>query len=203
MRCAVPGFEDSPWARLAAPASQGLRNPNVRRGNAATDISVIRGDTDQKGQAKGKTNMETDKERDPDKPTVRRKFETPVRWLLGRQLLSAAKFIALFSLFSAKIDPRDWMQGNIIDLSGGLPSGEPGGPDEFWFDYLADSGDSQLSTYNVAYLCFNDLYGEPEKTKPLSFDKGKDDKAKLLPRGKFLIIGGDTAYHVADYITLS
>jgi hypothetical protein len=74
---------------------------------------------------------------------------------------------------------------------------------EFWFDYIADSGDGQAAVYNVAYLCLSDLWtvshstiGSPVRVTPQSGDLP-------LPRGQFLFVGGDTAYHIADYTSLS
>ena len=61
-------------------------------------------------------------------------------------------------------------------------------PDAFWFDYVADIGDGQLANYNLAYLLLGDA-----KVPGL---------AAPLPRGSFLLTGGDTAYHVADVETL-
>src|SRR5947207_3274489 len=73
---------------------------------------------------------------------------------------------------------------------------------EFWFDYIADSGDGQAAVYNVAYLCLSDLWtvsysttGSPVRVMPQPGDM-------LLPRGQFLFVGGDTAYHIADYTSL-
>jgi hypothetical protein len=82
---------------------------------------------------------------------------------------------------------------------------------EFWFDYISDTGDGMKATYSIAYLCLSDLYvnsldpsrlaaGAPART---CWTKAKDPAAtECLPRGAFLFIGGDTAYHVSDYLTL-
>ena len=78
---------------------------------------------------------------------------------------------------------------------------------EFWFDYIADSGDGQTGVYGVGCLCYSDLWlgknaaGETiVKFAPPA--KIEFDAATLLPRGSFLFVGGDTAYHVADYSTI-
>ena len=101
---------------------------------------------------------------------------------------------------------------------------------EFWFDYIADSGDGQMGVYNVACMCFSDLWIEknekgeefvgadvkfyPKKESGNSTNESNvkdgftDDEKKeieqfsLLPRGYFLFVGGDTAYHSANYETL-
>lgn len=141
-------------------------------------------------------------------------FERPVAWLLGRQLISSLKFILLFTAFKGKLDSRDWMETEVF------PARDPdrfwdredGGSDkEFWFDYIADSGDGQRAMYSVAFLCLSDLAVNTDSQigKPVEFvsetnpaDLSKQDKM-LLPRGSFLFIGGDTSYHIADYATLA
>lgn len=50
---------------------------------------------------------------------------------------------------------------------------------------------ARCPSYNIAYLCMRDLR---LVTK---------DGERLLPRGKFLFMGGDTADYVADYQTLA
>ncbi|HVE58944.1 MAG TPA: hypothetical protein VNB22_19125 [Pyrinomonadaceae bacterium] len=88
---------------------------------------------------------------------------------------------------------------------------------EFWFDYIADSGDGQMGVYGVGCMCFSDLWlkndkadpeaeSQPEKGDPaIEFappEKKDWDEYTLLPRGAFLFVGGDTAYHSANYATL-
>jgi hypothetical protein len=76
---------------------------------------------------------------------------------------------------------------------------------EFWFDYIADSGDGQVAVYDVAYLCFSDLWTQvnPGTGATVKFEHKKGEHEFLLPRGQFLFVGGDTAYHIADYTSLS
>jgi hypothetical protein len=78
-------------------------------------------------------------------------------------------------------------------------------PQEFWFDYIADSGDGQTGVYGVGCLCFSDLWIEKneigEDVKFMPPGQNEFNKTTLLPRGSFLF-GGDTAYHVADYSTI-
>lgn len=75
---------------------------------------------------------------------------------------------------------------------------------EFWFDYISDTGDGQMGVYSVACVCFSDLWLKSEdigaeiKLKPPENFNGET----LLSRGSFLFVGGDTAYHAADYTTL-
>src|SRR5882724_11041880 len=86
----------------------------------------------------------------PRKPTNRLAFRGPVSWLLSRQLLAGLKQIILAGTYGEQLDHKDWMRAEVhrpFETS----------TDEFWFDYIADSGDAQLPTYNVAYLTMSDL----------------------------------------------
>jgi hypothetical protein len=121
-------------------------------------------------------------------------FRSPVRWLFGRDLLVHLRSILVYGAFGEELDHRDWMTAEPIDLSGA--ECEEGG---FWFDYLADSGDGQLAMYDLACLLLGDLFLEtPDAGAAVSVNEGK----LRLPRGRFLFMGGDTAYHVADDATL-
>jgi hypothetical protein len=87
-------------------------------------------------------------------------------------------------------------------------------PQELWFDYLADMGDANDAMYAVAYACQTDLElavpdgaalptalpGEPRWRNATPRRAG--EPRGNLPRGAFLMIGGDSAYHVADAVTL-
>lgn len=130
-----------------------------------------------------------------------RKHEKPVAWLAGRDLLGGIKGILLYTAYGSKLDPRDWMSGNVVPF-------DSGGKEEFWFDFLADAGDGTKAMYSIAYMTMTDLWANAD-SEPLSED-GKQQIAfetgkgrERLPRGQFLIFGGDTAYHVADFLTIA
>jgi hypothetical protein len=76
--------------------------------------------------------------------------------------------------------------------------------EEFWFDFIADTGDGQISVYNVGYLCLSDVWtdNDPRPGSSVSFEQTAEHST-LLPRGQFLFVGGDTTYHIADYASLS
>ena len=44
----------------------------------------------------------------------KRKFEKPVSWLLGRQLIASLKSTLLYTAFGNKIDARDWMDAKLF-----------------------------------------------------------------------------------------
>ncbi|MCB1325870.1 MAG: metallophosphoesterase [Spirochaetales bacterium] len=61
---------------------------------------------------------------------------------------------------------------------------------EFYFDFLADTGDGWDSTYSVASLLARDR---------LRVRRLRDSThARFLPRGAFVVIGGDLVYPTAD-----
>ena len=83
---------------------------------------------------------------------------------------------------------------------------------EFWFDYLSDTGDGTKATYSIAYLCLSNLWMKARwESTPARQDASVqlehlkrigDEYPEPLPRGEFLLIGGDTSYHLSDYETL-
>jgi hypothetical protein len=148
-----------------------------------------------------------------------RKLEGPVAWLLGSQLIRSVKGILLYSAYGKKLDPRDWMTAKPASFDPEDPRELAGGVDRaqlaarlerqggFWFDYISDTGDGEFATYSIAYLCQSDLAVptiEPGALKagtpapPAHTGPG----GAVLPRGEFLFVGGDTAYHASDYMTL-
>lgn len=173
----------------------------------------------------------------PENPNAQpRKFEKPVPWLLGRQLIGSLKGILLYAAYGKKLDPRDWMQPMVYpdpDPSKALQAWRDeyqaahptdksvssegdevafwAGRKEFWFDYLADAGDGTRAMYSLAYLCLSNLWvGVPSDndelppsgdTRAVKFES-ETGFTRELPRGQFLFVGGDTAYHAADYMTL-
>lgn len=185
----------------------------------------------------------------PPKPAAKDDFQKPVSWLVGRDLIAGLKWIALFTAFKGKLDPRDWMTPRAFprfvapervlrswrtrndrnwrwrvthdtfwaeEQRRWEAERTPEQPqwfwqrhqgtaeEDFWFDYISDSGDGQLATYNVAYLCLSDLWvaRDPAIGSEVSL-RPSPERPTLLPRGQFLFVGGDTAYHIADYTSLS
>lgn len=177
-----------------------------------------------------------------------RKFEGPVAWLVGRQLLGSIKGILLYTAYGKKLDPRDWMLANVFPSTDRgealkawrqrrferesliaqqqVAAADPALLDqeaeywrkrgEFWFDYISDTGDGMRATYSIAYLSLGDLYVKSLDPARLMNERNEKDEqpvgtcahredgmTAVLPRGEFLFVGGDTAYHVSDYMTLA
>ncbi len=132
--------------------------------------------------------------RSPDDRSKRR-YRGPVRWLLGRDLFASLTTTLLKSVVGSRMDVRDWMHPAPDPWF--VTEGERKDADEFWFDYLADTGDGYRATYSIAYLCMSDLTPSSAQANGHPLPGGG-----ILPRGRFLFVGGDTSYHVADYNTL-
>jgi hypothetical protein len=138
-----------------------------------------------------------------------------VRWYGSSGLFRQLRRIARLSWEGDVIDARDWMQPNVLvyvkgEFSSQLDSarwkeGEPDHPEDraIWFDYVADTGDDWYATHDIAFLLHGDLWIEPGQglTPGASVDS-LGQGAPDLPRGKFLIFGGDTAYYVATAHTI-
>lgn len=162
------------------------------------------------------------REGDPAEIKKPKDFLPPVAWLFGRDYIAAFKWMLVYAAFKGKLDPRDWMNANVIPEAD--PRVDPGeswlswgeaardaAAGEFWFDYISDTGDGQKAVYSIAYLCMSDLAagGEPQLGDEIEF-VAQPDRARLeaegkqlLPRGTFLLVGGDTSYHIADYAALA
>jgi hypothetical protein len=119
---------------------------------------------------------------DPGRPQSMRPEETGFRarravpWLSPTLLAATGLRVVLADQFGAYLDKRE--------LQNALPAylhseGEDG--EELWFDYVADLGDGFNATYSVAYLL-----AQPELTVG----------GERLPRGRFLVMGGDQVYPV-------
>jgi hypothetical protein len=110
----------------------------------------------------------------------------PVRWLGPVLLAATGARVALAEQFGAYLDKRELQypfEKRLHDHGedGAESAGSAG--DEFWFDFVADTGDGFDATYSVAYLL-----GQPV----LDLD------GLRLPRGQALVMGGDQAYPTAS-----
>ncbi len=92
----------------------------------------------------------------------------PVKWLLGRQLISGLRWIAIYTFYGEKLDARDWMQPHVHNFRNKKFIRNDQGEECFWFDYIADTGDDNRATYSIACLCQSDLYLPDKKAAPSS-----------------------------------
>lgn len=134
--------------------------------------------------------------------TPPRSFKEPVAWLFGPQQIGSLKGVIMHTLYK-QLDLRDWMApGPPLEAATICADLDPAAP--FWFDYLADTGDGQAPTYAVAYLCSGDLVidGDGPTSVRVRAATEAPVQGELLPCGSVILVGGDTAYHIADDITL-
>jgi hypothetical protein len=105
-----------------------------------------------------------------------------VGWYDPRQLLNTGIQVLISHLIGVRFDTRreealaDAKQAELIDYSTTLSG-------DFWFDYMSDTGDGWDPTFHMASLV----------SKPALEVAGL-----TLPRGKFLLLGGDEVYPVAS-----
>jgi len=113
----------------------------------------------------------------------RRKKPGMTRWF-DFSVMAATRTRNTFStLLGSMIDTRRFnnIEGSDSDL---VFSYEDFRGEDFWFDYMADTGDGWNATYTMAYL--------------LSCDSITPRGAQSLPRGTFAMLGGDEVYPFAS-----
>jgi len=135
--------------------------------------------------------------------------EGPVDWALGKVFLETILKPIVYLVLPDRIDPRDWMSPQDVELKL-APSPTHSGTevDDYWFDFVADTGDSDVAAYSIGYLMHGDLAvadagrvgSDRPEPGPAVEVRTHDGPASpgVLPRGQFLFVGGDTAYPVAD-----
>jgi hypothetical protein len=153
----------------------------------------------------------------------------PTTWLLGSQVASRLKQL-LLSQIHRGFDIRDWMSApppnppSTRDEADAPPRPEPGDdPGPRWIDYVSDTGDAPRLVYQLAYLLQQDTLpieprGDGPEPRPFwrwprraqgttrapgNAGAGSPAAVHALPRGAVLVIGGDTAYPVADEPSLN
>jgi hypothetical protein len=141
----------------------------------------------------------------------------PVAWGLSKTLLASLTRTILFSLFPDRLDPRDWMTAKSRpavdprDLARAIADRGELDCREFWFDFVADTGDSTSATESVGYYIQGDLFvsdpdGGLDQPEPPYRDADvvtrQGPGRTRLPTGWFLLMGGDLAYAIADDPTI-
>jgi hypothetical protein len=112
-----------------------------------------------------------------------------VRWLSPQGLLATGTDVVLASLFGRFADKREF-EGSIKMGKRPPPSFDEGtkyDTEDFWIDYVADTGDGWRSTYGVAWaLC---------RPHTVIVDR---KETEIVP-GRILLMGGDEVYPSADF----
>lgn len=110
-----------------------------------------------------------------------------VNWFDPRQLLRTAVRVAISTVFGEFADRREFFaSARVIDWADFQDGGAydyRGGKGDFWFDFVADTGDGWASTFAVAsLLALPDLRVGEVETR----------------RGQVLVMGGDQVYPTAS-----
>lgn len=116
----------------------------------------------------------------PDPDLVRR---PPVEWYDPRELLRVVGQLAIATALGTRVDSRrlDGLFAGIDPTADAFDYSDR--PDEdFWFDYLADTGDGFRATYQMAHLLARPALRPGDEA---------------LPRGRVLVLGGDQVYPLA------
>jgi hypothetical protein len=114
-----------------------------------------------------------------------------VRWMNPAELGRSGLKVLLAGVFGAYADKREIQAGlrahvkDDFDYSS-VADRQIRGGDDLWFDFVADVGDGWNSTYTVARLL----------AAP-ALSANSPGGGPPLPRGRFLIMGGDEVYPVA------
>jgi hypothetical protein len=129
----------------------------------------------------------------------------PVAWLLGPEMVGGLKSFLLYASYKGELDVHDWMHAEPIAY-------EPAdGASDFWFDFVSDIGDGQRAMYTTAVVVQDDLHVEGALDALAAAKTGRAQVPAVgaapagwstLPRGRVLVVGGDTAYPLADTINL-
>jgi len=103
-------------------------------------------------------------------------YQPDVLWTAARQVLSSLD----------QLRNRDGREGQLLPLVV-IDRSIPEDNGEFWFDFIADTGDGGNAVYAVANAAL---------AKELVLDDGQ--RLQTLPRGELLLLGGDLAYPAAS-----
>lgn len=105
-----------------------------------------------------------------------------VSWYHPGQLILTALDVLASKVVGGKLDPR-LVEALVANSNAHYDYSQNEG--DFWFDYIADTGDGWNSTYHVAYTA-----AQPE------LELIQDEKAHRTVRGQVLVFGGDMVYPV-------
>ncbi len=126
----------------------------------------------------------------PPTHTVREPDEKMTGWYDPLQLINTGIQVLISQILGTRADYR------LIESFGGPENVHDfSRREECWFDYVADIGDGWDSTYTVACM----LAVQPLKVaSPDAPTTGQAGMPLELPRGEFLVMGGDEVYPIAS-----
>lgn len=123
----------------------------------------------------------------------------PVKWFDFTGLVNSFKMVSLSSDILSIIDKREMQTALGKDSGEELIENDCNrSEDEFWFDFIADTGDGFDATTTVFYHLTRDLYTYSFKNE---FDRDAEAEVEIkLKKGSVLVVGGDLVYPVGSEI---
>ncbi len=109
-------------------------------------------------------------------------------WLDPIDITRTGLLTVLAGLFGSFADKRETLAALYPSDPKSLAFDHTQG-DDVWFDYICDTGDGWNPTYSIAYLVGQDS---------LAVENADGGDKRMLPRGAFMVLGGDQVYPVAS-----
>ncbi|WP_426481901.1 metallophosphoesterase family protein [Chryseobacterium sp. R2ACT005] len=125
--------------------------------------------------------------------------QKPVKWFDFTGLMNSFRMVSLSADILSIIDKREMQTALGKDTGRELIENNCDEPeDEFWFDFIADTGDGFDATTSVFYHLTRDSYIYSFKNE---FNRDVEDEVEIkLKRGSVLVVGGDLVYPVGSEI---
>ncbi|RTZ45894.1 hypothetical protein EJ377_14255 [Chryseobacterium arthrosphaerae] len=121
----------------------------------------------------------------------------PVKWFDFTGLINSFKMVALSSDILSIIDKREVQTALGKDSGDELTDHDADESEkEFWFDFIADTGDGFDATTTVFFHLTRDTYTYSFKNE---FDRDAGSEVEIrLKKGAALVVGGDLVYPVGS-----
>ncbi|UKB80739.1 hypothetical protein [Chryseobacterium sp. MEBOG07] len=125
--------------------------------------------------------------------------QKPVKWFDFTGLMNSFRMVSLSADILSIIDKREMQTALGKDTGRELIENNcDESEEEFWFDFIADTGDGFDATTTVFYHLTRDVYTYSFKNE---FDRDIEDEAEIkLKKGSVLAIGGDLVYPVGSEV---
>ncbi|PRB05559.1 hypothetical protein CQ046_03710 [Chryseobacterium sp. MYb7] len=125
--------------------------------------------------------------------------QKPVKWFDFTGLMNSFRMVSLSADILSIIDKREMQTALGKDTGRELIENNcDESEEEFWFDFIADTGDGFDATTSVFYHLTRDSYTYSFRNE---FDRDVENESEIkLKRGSVLVVGGDLVYPVGSEI---
>ncbi|MCS3871025.1 hypothetical protein J3D55_003941 [Chryseobacterium ginsenosidimutans] len=121
----------------------------------------------------------------------------PVKWFDFTGLINSFRMVSLSADILSIIDKREVQTAMGKDKGNELTCNDFNtSEDEFWFDFIADTGDGFDSTTTVFYHVTRDSYSYSFKNP--EHQNNQEETEITLKKGSALVVGGDLVYPVGS-----